>query len=127
MVEDRDELLMTPGPTAVPPDVREAMAQAPLNPDVQAEFSPFYRDVLDKLGTVHGTDDDALILSGEGMLGLEASVASLVEEGEEVLCLANGIFGAGFADFVEMHGGEAIVHDAPHDAGFDPEAVKSAV
>ncbi|WP_276300856.1 pyridoxal-phosphate-dependent aminotransferase family protein [Halorussus lipolyticus] len=126
MVED-DELLMTPGPTAVPPEVREAMAQAPLNPDVQAEFSPFYRDVLDKLSAVHGTDDDALVLSGEGMLGLEASVASLVEEDDEVLCLANGLFGAGFADFVEMHGGEAVVHEAPRDSGFDPETVKSAV
>ena len=127
MSEDRDELLMTPGPTAVPDDVREAMARPPVNPDVQARFSSFYRDVLDKLGSVYDTDDDVLILSGEGMLGLEASVASLVEEGDEVLCLANGIFGEGFADFVEMHGGEAVVHDAPRDSGFDPDAVKSVV
>ncbi|MFC7080697.1 pyridoxal-phosphate-dependent aminotransferase family protein [Halorussus caseinilyticus] len=127
MVEDRDELLMTPGPTAVPPEVREAMSRAPVNPDVQAEFSPFYRDVLEKTARVYDTDDDVLVLSGEGMLGLEASVASLVEPGEEVLCLANGIFGEGFADFVEMHGGEAVVHDAPPESGFDPEAVKSVV
>jgi aspartate aminotransferase-like enzyme len=127
MVEDRDELLMTPGPTAVPGDVREAMARAPVNSDVQAEFSPFYRDVLDKLGTVYGTEDDVLVLSGEGMLGLEASVASLVDSGEEVLCLANGIFGEGFADFVEMHGGEPVVRDAPRDSEFDPDAVKSVL
>jgi aspartate aminotransferase-like enzyme len=127
MSEDRDELLMTPGPTAVPSDVREAMARAPVNPDVQAEFSPFYRGVLDKLNAVYDTNDDVLVLSGEGMVGLEASVASMVEDGETVLCLANGLFGEGFADLVEMHGGEAVVHDAPHDSGFDLEAVEALV
>ena len=127
MSEDRDELLMTPGPTAVPNDVRDAMARPPVNPDVQAQFSPFYRDVLDKLGSVYDTDDDVLVLSGEGMVGLEASVASLVEKGDEVLCLANGLFGEGFADLVEMHGGEAVVHHAPRGSGFDSDAVKSVV
>lgn len=124
--DDRDELLMTPGPTAVPPDVRVAMARPLTNPDVEAEFTDYYRSVLDKLGTVYGTDDDVLILAGEGMLGLEASVASLVSPGDEVLCLANGIFGEGFADFVEMHGGEPVVHDVPYDESFDVEAVKDA-
>ncbi|NHN58298.1 MULTISPECIES: alanine--glyoxylate aminotransferase family protein [Halorussus] len=126
-MEDRDELLMTPGPTAVPPEVREATSRPIVNPDVEPEFSPFYRDLLGKLARVYDTDDDVLVLSGEGMLGLEASVASLMASGDEVLCLANGIFGEGFADFAEMHGGEATVHDAPADAGFDPEAVKERV
>ncbi|WP_137283275.1 pyridoxal-phosphate-dependent aminotransferase family protein [Halorussus salinisoli] len=127
MVEDRDELLMTPGPTAVPPDVREAMSRPIVNPDVEARFSSYYEELLEKVGRVYDTDDDVLVLSGEGMLGLEASVASLVEPGDEVLCLANGIFGEGFADFVEMHGGETVVHDAPFDSGFDVEAVKAVV
>ncbi|WP_435179300.1 pyridoxal-phosphate-dependent aminotransferase family protein [Halorussus sp. AFM4] len=126
-MEDRDELLMTPGPTAVPPEVREATSRPIVNPDVEAEFSSFYRSLLDKLARVYDTDDDVLVLSGEGMLGLEAAVASLVAPGDEVLCLANGIFGEGFADFVEMHDGEPTVHDAPADAGFDVDAVKKRV
>ncbi|MFC4449638.1 pyridoxal-phosphate-dependent aminotransferase family protein [Halorussus aquaticus] len=126
-MDDRDELLMTPGPTAVPPDVREAMSRQLINPDVEAEFSSVYRGLLEKLATVYDTDDDVLVLSGEGMLGLEASVASLVEPGDEVLCLANGIFGEGFADFVEMHGGEAVVHDVPSDSGFDADEVADIV
>jgi aspartate aminotransferase-like enzyme len=127
MTNENDELLMTPGPTAVPPDVLDAMARPPVNPDVQAEFSPFHRDLLDKLARVYDTDDDVLALSGEGMLGLEASVASLVAPGDEVLCLANGIFGEGFAEFAEMHGGDPVVHDVPADAGLDAEAVKETV
>ncbi|WP_135851513.1 pyridoxal-phosphate-dependent aminotransferase family protein [Halorussus salinus] len=127
MTQSDDDLLMTPGPTAVPPDVLDAMGRPPLNPDVQAEFGPFYRDLCDELGRVYGTDDDVVVLSGEGILGLETAVASLVEETDDVLCLANGIYGEGFADFVETHGGDSLLHDAPFESGFDVEAVKETV
>jgi aspartate aminotransferase-like enzyme len=124
---DRDaRLLMTPGPTELPPEVREAMSQPIRNPDVEPEFREFYRSLLGKLASVYGTDD-VLILGGEGMLGLDASVGSLVGPGETVLCLSNGVFGAGFADLVETHGGEPVTHDVPSDSGFDVEDVKSLV
>ncbi|USZ68611.1 alanine--glyoxylate aminotransferase family protein [Halorussus salilacus] len=126
-MDERDDLLMTPGPTALAPEVREAMSRPLVNPDVEAEFAEFYRSLCDDLAAVYGTDDDVRILAGEGILGLEAAVASLVDPGDEVLCLANGIYGEGFADFVETHGGDPTVHRADFDAGFDPEAVKAAV
>jgi aspartate aminotransferase-like enzyme len=127
MSDQREELLMTPGPTAVPPAVREAMARPTLNPDVQAAFSDRYRAVLEKLGTVYGVDDDVVVLGGEGILGLEAAVASLVEPGEEVLCLANGVYGEGFAEFVETRGAEPVVHRSSPRSGFDPGAVAATV
>ncbi|MFB6106300.1 MAG: alanine--glyoxylate aminotransferase family protein [Halobacteriaceae archaeon] len=122
-----DRLLMTPGPTAVPPDVREAMARPLVNPDVEPEFVDFYRSVLDDLAALYGTDDDVLVLGGEGMLGLDAAVGSLVDPGDRVLCLANGVFGAGFADLVETHGGDPVVHEVPPDEGFDADAVADVV
>jgi len=127
MSEQRETLLMTPGPTAVPPSVREAMARPSPNPDVEAAFADFYRSLLAKLSTVYRTDDEVVVLGGEGMLGLEAAVASLVSPGDRVLCLANGLYGAGFADLVEQEGGEATVHEVPAHSGFDPDAVAALV
>ncbi|MCL7417236.1 MAG: alanine--glyoxylate aminotransferase family protein [Halalkalicoccus sp.] len=126
-MDDRETLVMTPGPTALPEDVREAMARPIQNPDVEPEFTEFYRDLLEKLGRVYDTDDDLVVLAGEGMVGLEAGVASLIEPGDTVLCLANGIYGAGFGDLVELHDGESVLHEVPPTEGFDPEAVKEAV
>ncbi|MFB6133320.1 MAG: alanine--glyoxylate aminotransferase family protein [Halanaeroarchaeum sp.] len=126
-MSDPDRLLMTPGPTELPPEVREAMGRRIHNPDVEPEFAEFYRTLTDKLRRVYGTDDDLVVLGGEGILGLEAAVASLVDEGEEVLCLANGPYGEGFADFVEMHGGEPTVHPVPPGEPFDPEEVAREV
>jgi aspartate aminotransferase-like enzyme len=127
MSEQRETLLMTPGPTAVPAAVREAMARPSPNPDVESAFAEFYRTLSEKLARVYDTDDEVVVLGGEGMLGLEAAVASLVAPGDRVLCLANGLYGAGFADLVEQHGGEATVHEVPVASGFDPDAVAALV
>lgn len=124
---DRDSLLMTPGPTAIPPEVRTAMGRQIHNPDVDPAFAAFYRSLTSKVQRVYDTDDDVVILGGEGILGLEAAAASLVDEGDEVLCLANGPYGEGFADFVEMHGGEATVHSVPPGESFDPDAVEREI
>jgi aspartate aminotransferase-like enzyme len=118
---------MTPGPTALPPEVHEALSRPLVNPDVDPGFAADYRRLLEKLSTVHGTDDDVVVLGGEGILGLEASVASTVAPGETVLCLANGLYGEGFADLVETHGGEPVVYDVGEATDFDPEEVASLV
>ena len=126
-MDDRDTLVMTPGPTALPPDVREAMARPIENPDVEPEFTSFYRDLLDKLAAVSGSENDALVIGGEGMLGLEAGVASLVDEGETVLCLSNGLYGTGFADLVSLAGGHPVLLEAPDDEPLDASEVERAV
>ncbi len=127
MSDQPDPFLMTPGPTAIPADVRVAMSRPPQNPDVDPAFTAFYRRLLEKLQAVYRTDKDVLVLGGEGMLGLEASVASLIEPGDRVLCLANGVFGAGFSELVELHGGDADLIEGPADEPLPPEVVKSAV
>ncbi|WP_265108448.1 pyridoxal-phosphate-dependent aminotransferase family protein [Halosolutus halophilus] len=130
-----DRLRMTPGPTEVPGAVRQRMAQPTPNPDVEPEFFAFYRELTDKLATIYRSDGhdrsatesnerrDVVVLGGEGILGLEAAVASLVESGDRVLCLSNGLYGEGFADFVEQYGGEAAVCDVPWDETLDRETV----
>jgi len=104
----KDILLMTPGPTYVSERVRQAISKPITNPDLDEEFFAFYDDLCFKLGKLLNTKEDVLVLCGEGILGLEASVASLVEPGDKVLCVANGVFGEGFGDFVEMYGGVPV-------------------
>ena len=108
-------MLMTPGPTALPPSVREAASEELLNPDVDPAFADRYDALQRKLATVFGTDDEVVVLGGEGILGLEAAIASTVAPGDRVLCLSNGPYGDGFADFVENYGGEATLVGADYD------------
>lgn len=97
--------VMTPGPTQVPKEVLAARSLVCTNPDIDETFCEFYKETCEKIGSLLHTKNETLILGGEGILGLEAASASLTEPGDRVLVLDNGIYGRGFADFVQMYGG----------------------
>ncbi len=103
-----NKIVYTPGPTSVRENVRLARSNKTTNPDIDKDFFDFYKNTCDKIGNVIKTKNDIYILSGEGILGLEASCASLTEKGDRVLVIDNGIFGKGFGDFVTMYGGEVV-------------------
>ena len=98
-------LIMTPGPTYVHEDVRRAMSKEITNPDLDLDFYEFYKETCELFKKLFKTDQEILILNGEGILGLEAACASLIEKDDKVLCIDNGIFGNGFADFAKIYGG----------------------
>lgn len=111
--------IMTPGPTQVPGDVLRARSLPCGNPDLDEEFPDEYRDTCRLISRLLDTENETLILSGEGILGLEAACASLTEPGDRVLVLDNGIYGKGFADFVSMYGGTPVLYTRDMRRAFD--------
>lgn len=100
---------MTPGPTNVRENVRAARSLPTTNPDIDPAFFDFYKETCEKLSQLMHTKNEAFVLCGEGILGLEAACASLTEQGDRVLVIDNGVFGRGFADFVKIYGGEPVM------------------
>lgn len=115
----KQPLIMTPGPTYVNEDVRRALSKPITNPDLDPAFYDFYRETCQQLQHLLHTKNDVLLLDGEGILGLEAACASLIEPGDKILCIDNGIFGHGFADFVKMYGGEVTLYKADYRNAID--------
>lgn len=111
--------IMTPGPTQVRENVRMARSLVTTNPDLDLAFYDYYKDTCDLLSELLHTKNTCYIMSGEGILGLEAACASLTEPGDRVLVLDNGIFGKGFADFVKIYGGEPVLYTADYHRDFD--------
>lgn len=101
--------IMTAGPTRVRENVRMARSLEFTNPDLDLEFYEFYRETCKLFSKALNTENEAFIMGGEGILGLEAACASLIEHGDRVLVIDNGIFGKGFRDFVKMYGGIPIL------------------
>lgn len=116
--------IMTAGPTQVKENVRLARSLETTNPDLDIEFCKFYKETCDILQDLLHSTGTAYILGGEGILGLEAACASLTEPGDRVLVLDNGIFGKGFADFVTMYGGEAVVFTSDYQNPIDINDLK---
>ncbi len=117
--------IMTPGPTQVPENVRRARSLACTNPDFDENFVFFYKETCELISRLLHTENETLILDGEGILGLEAACASLTEPGDKVLVLDNGIYGRGFADFVTMYGGVPEFLHSDELAAFPPELLEA--
>ncbi|MCM0648241.1 alanine--glyoxylate aminotransferase family protein [Clostridium swellfunianum] len=116
--------IMTPGPTQVRENVRLARALETTNPDLDIQFYDFYKETCERIGSFLNTKNEVRILSGEGILGLEAACASLTDKGDRVLVIDNGIFGEGFADFVTLYGGEPVFFKGDRQRKIDVEALE---
>ena len=111
--------IMTPGPTQVRENVRMARSLECTNPDLDPAFYEYYKETCELISELLFTRNEAFILDGEGILGLEAACASLTEQGDKVLVVDNGIYGKGFADFVTMYGGQVTYYTAPYTKAID--------
>ncbi len=94
----REVLLMGPGPSCVPPEVYAALARPTIG-HLDPDFIAIMDELQARLRTVLGTSNRlTLPLSGTGSAGMEASFVNLVEPGDRVLVLINGVFGQRMAD-----------------------------
>lgn len=111
-----DPLLMIPGPTILPPEVREALSR-PSMYHRGDEFAALLDECDRGLRELFGTAEPVLILSSSGTGGVEAAVVNLLSPGDRALALAGGKFGerigqiaAAFGaqvDYMEVEAGRA--------------------
>lgn len=118
-----NKTIYTPGPTNLRENVRRARALKTTNPDVDVDFVEFYKETCDRFGEIINTKNNCYILSGEGILGLEAACASLTEKGDKVLVIDNGLYGRWFDGFVTMYGGEVTYFSGNYTKEIDVEAL----
>lgn len=100
-------LLMTPGPTRVPPRVRQAGAR-PMLHHRTPEFSGVLSSMLDGLRVLFGASGDVLPVHTTGRGAMEASICNLFSPGDELVVCCNGKFGEMWAGFAESYG--LVVH-----------------
>jgi aspartate aminotransferase-like enzyme len=95
--------LLTPGPTAVPPEVLAALAEPVLHhrgPDFKAVFAR----VQGRLREVFRTEREVLTLTASGTGAFESAVVNLLSPGERVLAVSWGNFGERWAKMAAAYG-----------------------
>jgi aspartate aminotransferase-like enzyme len=95
--------LRIPGPTALPPSVREAGGRQMIN-HRGPEFKELLGRVQAGMKPYFGTTGDIAILSCAGTGGLEAAVVNTLSPGDRVLAVSTGAFGDRFAKIAEAYG-----------------------
>lgn len=119
-----EDNLRIPGPTALPPSVREAGGRQMIN-HRGPEFIPLLTRIVARLKPFFGTRGDIEILSCVGTGGLEAAVVNALSPGDTVIAAPNGVFGDRFADIAELFGATVVRLATPWGKAVDPEQLRA--
>lgn len=118
--------LRVPGPTPLPPAVREAAAAEMIN-HRGPEFKELLASVTADLQYFFQTQSEVLILTASGTGGLEAAIVNLICPGDRVVAVSIGAFGERFADIATTYGADVTLVSAPWGRAADPLALEQAL
>ncbi|MBI3333037.1 MAG: alanine--glyoxylate aminotransferase family protein [Candidatus Omnitrophica bacterium] len=108
----RDPILLTPGPTPVPPEIREVMSR-PIPHHRTPEFQAVLKEVAAGLKRVFRTEQDVLILTSSGTGAMEAAVVNLLSPGETAFVIQGGKFGERWAEICRGYGIRVVPFNSP--------------
>lgn len=117
--------LRIPGPTALPPSVREAGGRQMVNHRGD-EFKALTKRVEASMKPFFGTEHDIILLTCAGTGGLEAAVVNTLSPGNVVLAVTMGAFGDRFAKIAEVYGAAVTRLEVEWGKAPDADAVRAA-
>jgi alanine-glyoxylate transaminase/serine-glyoxylate transaminase/serine-pyruvate transaminase len=120
-------LLLTPGPTPIHPCALEAL-QWPMRGHMDPEVVAYNDEIVAMLHRLYGSGPGAFaaLLSGTGSLAMEAGFMNLLEPGDRVLVVSNGVFGDRMVEMAGRLGAEVLGARFQPGTAVDVEQVRSA-
>src|SRR5450759_587614 len=100
--------LRIPGPTALPPTVREVGGRQMVNHRGE-EFKALLKRVESGMKPFFGTVHDVILLTCAGTGGLEAAIVNVLSPGDPILAVTMGAFGDRFAKIADVYGAAASI------------------
>ena len=121
----KEFLLLTPGPTNVPPEVLEKMRLSMIHHRTK-EFQAILERVNANLGKVFCTAHPVMTFASSGTGAMEASITNLLSRGDVVISVSAGKWGERYRDIARSYGldvksyeleyGRAVSAQEVHDA-----------
>ncbi len=106
-------ITMIPGPVSVPHAIYDLLARNDGAGKYEHELFPLYYDTGKLLAKCMGTNNDVVIMTGEGMLALWAGLKSCLKSGDKVLAISTGVFGEGIGQMAAGLGCEVKTISQP--------------
>lgn len=120
-------LLMGPGPSCVPPTLYAALARPTIG-HMDPRFLALMEELKTFLQAVMQTNNTlTLAASGTGSAGMETCFVNLLEPGDRVLILVNGVFGHRMADVAARLRAEVDILEFPWGTPVEVEAVRKKI
>lgn len=123
-LQTSSRILLGPGPSNVSPRVLKAMS-TPLVGHLDPEFLQITNETMELLRYLFETENQLTIpMSGTGSLGMETSFINILEEGDRVLVLVNGVFGQRMTDNAQRCRAKVDTIEISWGKAFDPAEVE---
>jgi aspartate aminotransferase-like enzyme len=117
--------LRIPGPTALPPSVREAGGRQMVNHRGE-EFKALLGRVDEGMRPYFGTSGQVILLTCAGTGALEAAIVNTLSPGDPVLAVTMGAFGDRFAQIADVYGAAVTRLSVDWGRAAEPAAVRDA-
>jgi aspartate aminotransferase-like enzyme len=95
-------LLLTPGPTQIPPDVCEALGR-PIIHHRTPQFQEYLKEAVEGLKYIFQTKNDIYFLAASGSGAMESAVCNIASPGDKVITAEGGKFGERWAELCEAY------------------------
>jgi serine---pyruvate transaminase len=115
--------VMTAGPTPLPPEVSQVMAEPILYHRAPA-FIDVYARCLEGLKGVFQTKGDVLTFASSGSGAMESAVANLVRRGQPALVASCGKFGERWAELCDAFGAQLVHLEAGWGNRVEPDQLE---
>ncbi len=110
------KLLLTPGPTPIPPEVSQAMSQGMIG-HRSSDFTELMKHVQSNIGEVFGSKYPVAVLTSSGTSALETAMINLVGKDESIIIIASGAFGDRFKSIAKAHPFHVYIYEVPWGEG----------
>jgi serine---pyruvate transaminase len=119
-------MLLTPGPTPVPPEVLLAGAE-PIVHHRAPRFVEIFNECVAGLKYVFQTENDVLVFASSGTGAMESAVVNLVNPGDKVVVASVGNFGERWVKLTRKWGADVVALEYEWGTRADPADIEKAL
>jgi aspartate aminotransferase-like enzyme len=122
----RKEYLLTPGPTPLPPQVREALGRQIIHHRT-SQYRAIFKRVTQGMQTVMQTANPVYTLTSSGTGAMEAAVMNLLSPGDEAVVVLGGKFAERWQDLCKRYSIMVVPVNVAYGDAVDPAQVTAAL
>ena len=120
------DVLLTPGPTPLPPQVREAMGRQIIHHRTNA-YRAIFKRVIQGMQQAMQTSQSVACLTSSGTGAMEAAVVNLLSPGEAAIVVLGGKFAERWQELCTAYGITVVPIDVAYGDVVDPAKVAEAL
>ena len=120
------DILLTPGPTPLPPQVREALGR-PIIHHRTSQYRALFKRSLQGMQTAMQTANPVFCLTSSGTGAMEAAVVNLLSPGDEAIVVLGGKFAERWQHLCRAYGITAVTIPVAYGEAVNPQAVAQAL